>query len=804
MGGDRVPGQVLVRYHEGGLQRLSPSLLATAADVHYNPLLDVWRIDLPPDESVDQAVSELRADPMIALAQPNYLYSSAHTPDDPRYLEAQQPYYAAINAPAGWDVETGSPSVVVAVLDGGVDINHPELDERIWANGHEVRNGLDDDGNGCIDDVNGCSFMSDPPSGEVSDYDGHGTFVAGIIGAESNNGVGVAGVAWDVAIMPVRVLDAQGVGTTEQLASGILYAAHNGAHVENLSLALPPQAGTCPDDSLVDDALRQAHDDHGAVILSAAGNFDLNCVAFPASSPHTIAVAASGPPESPDTRAFFSQWGPEVDVAAPGIDIVSTLPGNAYGANLGTSFSTPIVSGLAALLLSQDPARTNEEVRQIIRDTARDLPDDNHPNWDGAGLMDVGAALGGGSVFAFIDVEAPAIDALSFSVGVGDAEQPGCEVPIWQQPSLFGDSVRGSFGVGECAAMWPPVADQPWFLRGRYSGVKEATVQAWSIRSNDISCAAVDLPAVMPRNSEIISRIDCLAAGVIGNDEPEQAQDVDPSRLPRRFQLDLRYATSEDDPSPSCFGSFSRSVWYRLPPTGTSRAVAADTFGSDFDTVLALYAGELGELAEVACNDDFNSPQSRLVWQADGVSTYYLMAAAFQSVPAGRLRLNFSQGFIPVNDSAAHASSIIPGSPYPLVQSAHSATAAADDSPLSCVPAYGFSLWFEAVAPADGELTLDTAGSNYDTVVGVFATESDELNEVGCNDDAEPGVRTSRLSWQARAGQAYRIVVGAYAGYVGGVLRLSLTSGSPSSSDPLAHDQFRTQSHSDSHLDPAS
>jgi hypothetical protein len=804
MGSDRVPGQVLVRYREEATQLLSVSLLATATDVHYNPLLNVWRIDLPPDESVDRTVSELRADPMVALAQPNYLYSSAHTPDDPRFLEAQHPYYAAINAPAGWEVETGSPDVVVAVLDGGVDINHPELDTRIWANANEVRNGLDDDDNGCIDDVNGCSFLSDPPSGEISDYDGHGTFVAGIIGAESNNGVGVAGVAWDVTIMPVRVLDTQGVGTTEQLASGILYAARSGAHIENLSLALPTQAGTCPDDSLVDDALRQAHDDFGAVILSAAGNFDLNCVAFPASSPHTIAVAASGPPESPDTRAFFSQWGPEVDVAAPGIDIVSTLPGNAYGFNLGTSFSTPIVSGLAALLLSQDPARTNEEVRDIIRGTARNLPDDNRPNWDGAGIVDMGAALGGGSAFAFIDAQSRAIDALSFSVGVGDAEQPTCEVPIWQQPSLSGESVRGSFGIGECAAMWPPIVDQPWFLRGRYSGVKEATIQAWSIRSNDISCAAVDLPAVMPRNSETISRIDCLAASVIANDEPEQAQIVAPSRLPQRFQLDLRYATSEDDPSPSCFGSFSRSVWYRLPPTGTSRAVAVDTFGSDFDTVLALYAGELGELAEVACNDDFSSPQSRLVWQADGVSTYYLMAAAFQSVPAGRLRLNFSQGYIPANDSAAHASPIGSGTPYSLVQPAHSATHANGDPHLSCVPAYGFSLWFQAVAPADGELTLDTAGSEYDTVVGVFFEEEEELGEAGCNDDAGPGVRTSRLSWQARAGQAYRIVVGAYTGYVGGVLRLSLTSGPFSSSDPPAHDQFRAQSHSDRHLDRAS
>lgn len=791
--GSTVPGELLVRFLPGPpawppIASLASHtrLLSRTAAVRYNRSLDVWRFHLRVGQSVDQALAELREDPRVALAQPNYRYTNALAPDDPLYVQRQRPYYAAINAPAGWDAETGDSRVVVAVLDGGVDIGHPELDGKIWTNGQESMDGQDNDGNGCIDDLHGCNLLASPANGDVGDLDGHGTFISGIIGAETNNGAGVAGMAWNATIMPVRMLDSEGLGTTEQLAAAILYAAGNGADVLNLSLALPPYFGTCPSDAIVDDALRRAHDEFGATIPAAAGNFNLPCVGFPGASPYTIAVGASGAPYDPDVRASFSQWGPEVDVAAPGVDIVSTCPtsvafftsfctGEPYGVGNGTSFATPIVSGLAALLLSQQPNLTNEDVRQRIRATARDLPDEDQMNWDGAGIIDVGAALGAGTAFAVIDARGPDVKELDLSVIVGDPASPLCEVDIWQHPQVSNPTLHGSFGAGECASYWPPSVDRPWRLYGDNAARKAAVLNAWSLRQREASCSAGDLPATVPKGGGVIASINCADAGLLGNDSLGQALYVDVAALPRSLEEDIQYATSLDDPSPSCARSFSRSVWYRLPATGAPGAIVADTFGTAFDTVLAVFRGSPGDLQEVACNDDFNVRQSRVVWRTDGVSEYYVMAAALQTVPAGRLRMNFNPGRIPPNDSQETALSLEPAA-VPFVQPAHSATGIDSDPRLSCVAGYGFSLWFRVSAQEGQRLTVSSEGSDYDTALGVFALDGgDTRAEVACNDDAGGGTRTSKASWQATAGD-YLVVVGAFAGRVGGVLRLQLTA----------------------------
>jgi subtilisin family serine protease len=762
-------------------------LLATSSAARYNPGLDLWRVRLRGGRTVADVRAFLLSDPGVLLAQPNYIYTNADAPDDPLYLEKQHPYLATVNASAAWDVEGGDPDVIVAVVDGGVDTTHSELADRVWKNTGETIDGQDNDANGCIDDLTGCSFQETPPAGDVADRDGHGTFVAGIIAARSGNGQGVAGIAPGVTIMPVRALDQNGVGTTESLAGAVLYAARNGARVLNLSLALVPEGGTCPSDPIVDDAVRRARDESGAVLLAAAGNFDLPCVSFPAASEYAIAVAASGPPAHPDGRAFFSQWGPEVDVAAPGQDIVSTCPlqqpvptsfcpGGPYGSGSGTSFSTPIAAGIAALLLSQDQGLTPAQIRDRLRSTARDLPDDQHPNWDGAGIVDAGAALGTGSAFAAVDVRAPPLSSLDVTVAVGDVTAPACRQTVWGRPAIAGGSLYGSFGVGRCAAFWPPGPSQPWWLRLRWDGRKAATLNAWSLRHGDQTCSASGVPILVPAGRDILFEITCDAQGLVANDTPEQAISAAPASLPRRFDLDTTQATSSGDQPSACATSFSRSVWYRLEPSGAPMDVAADTFGTGFDTFLAVYTGQPGALQEMACNDDFNVPQSRLVWRTDGVSAYYVMAAAFQGVPAGNLRLNLSPASIPPNDSIDGALSIAPGGPVPIVQPAHSATAAAADPRLSCATRYGHSLWFRVDASKGQHLTVSTEGSDYDTVIGVLARDAaGGLIPVACNDEAAPGVRTSAATWDAADGE-YLIVVGAYQKHAGGTLKLHLTS----------------------------
>ena len=488
--------------------------------------LNAFQVQLPTGSDLPALARAYEDHPLVALAQPNYQYTTFVEPTDPAYTDLQHWYYNAINAPAGWDVKTGDANIIIAVVDTGVDLTHPDLDDQLWVNtGETPGNGIDDDGNGCVDDVNGCDFTSGTPNGNPDDDIGHGTFVAGVACGETNNGVSGAGTAFDCTIMPVKVLSF-GHGSSADIAEGILYAAENGADIINLSLGsgcIP--GGEAFTDPLMEAAMATAHDTYGATIVAAAGNSNQSCVGFPASDPNAIAVGASGFLNAVDGRAPFSQWGPEIDVAAPGVNIVSATPPGMCGylgpclsdgitsVSSGTSFSTPQVAGLAALLLSQDPSLTNEELRTIIRSTARDLPDGAAPNWDGAGRIDVGAALGGESVFATVDVSHGFLPAFQLSVGIGDPSAPDCEFPILNFIQIITSAVNGSFGMGECASFWPPSESTPWFLRALDDDLFPdlANIEAWSLESTGLLCSAFDTPVAIPDNDPAggVSVIEC-------------------------------------------------------------------------------------------------------------------------------------------------------------------------------------------------------------------------------------------------------------------------------------------------------
>jgi subtilisin family serine protease len=407
-----IPGEILVKVKPGGTlaRRLADKALG-AREVGRLDALGVVRLNVEPEMTTDLAVRLYGSLPFVEYAEPNYILHAVGSTSDPMYAVHQRWYYELIEAPAAWDLELGAQPAVVAVLDTGVDIAHPDLAGNIWVNGAETAgNGVDDDGNGCVDDVHGCNFAepgtADPacvgrppgPSSDVSDDDGHGTFVAGIVGAATNNAQGVAGTADGVVLMPVKVLACTGGGTAADIAAGILYAAENGASVINMSFGGHLESHT------IRDAIETAHDDYGVVLVAAVGNTGIQEVSFPGVLEEVIAVGASDR-DKPDERASFSNWGPEVDVAAPGVDITSTVPSNLCGRNWrcigslpyseasGTSFAAPFVSGLAGLLLSRDPGLSNEDVRAIIKSTAQPLPDRNFPNWAGAGRIRLKQAL---------------------------------------------------------------------------------------------------------------------------------------------------------------------------------------------------------------------------------------------------------------------------------------------------------------------------------------------------------------------------------------------------------------------------
>ncbi|MBJ7328803.1 MAG: S8 family serine peptidase [Solirubrobacteraceae bacterium] len=286
----------------------------------------------------------------VRFAEPNRTYGAASTPNDPLFSEQWSlTDNEVIGAGSAWDQTTGS-DVTVAVIDSGVDLNHPDLAENIWANTDEIAgNGIDDDGNGFVDDARGWNFVANSPNPQ--DDNGHGTHVAGIIGAKGNNGVGVAGVAWKAKIMPIKVLDAGAIGSAATLALGIRYAVANGAQVINLSVSGPGYSRA------FEEAVQLASDS-GVIVVGAAGNdgrsIDETPV-YPAAftAPLLLTVAATAPGGGLSSVSNFGAA--FVKLAAPGQDVVSTALGGGYERRTGTSMAAPHVAGAAVLLVSARP-----------------------------------------------------------------------------------------------------------------------------------------------------------------------------------------------------------------------------------------------------------------------------------------------------------------------------------------------------------------------------------------------------------------------------------------------------------------
>ena len=312
----------------------------------------------------------------------------SRAPNDPDY--GQQWALSKINAPAAWNVTTGTVTITIAILDTGIDLGHPDLATKIWTNPGEIpANGLDDDRNGKIDDVHGWHFFhSGAENAFVQDDNGHGTHVAGIAAAAMNNGIGVAGVAWRAQIMPVKVLDEYGSGWLSDVAAGIVYASDQGAKIINVSLG-----GSALSQTLC-DAVAYASQTTGALVVAAAGNTG-GAVLYPAACDHVPAVAAT---DRADQRAYFSNLGPQVDLAAPSVDIYSTwyqsgLQASGYFTKQVPLWLRPGRRGRGARLVVLADLDSGPGSQRLL-DTALEL---GEPGWDvysGWGRLDAAAAVG--------------------------------------------------------------------------------------------------------------------------------------------------------------------------------------------------------------------------------------------------------------------------------------------------------------------------------------------------------------------------------------------------------------------------
>ncbi|MDB6025489.1 MAG: hypothetical protein JWM68_1712 [Verrucomicrobiales bacterium] len=376
---------------------LLQAINAVGGTIHRKLRLDysaTYLVTLPQAtlDAVPDAVKTLsQFKDIFTFAEPDFVSHKTSTPDDSQFSsqwhlnntgQTGGTSDADIDAPEAWTLQTGNNTIVIAISDTGIDLDHTDLQANIWSNPNDGANGGDDDGNGYVDDVHGWNFAYG--TSNPDDDEGHGTFVAGVIGAQGDNALGIAGVCWHCKMMPLKTLDNFGTGFNSDIAEGFDYARTKGAKIINASHAGPT--------SLILQTAVNSLETSGVLLVAAVDNLARNedaWVSYPACSTNRniIAVAAT---DSNDGIAYFSNYGPKtVDLFAPGDSLWSAQRNNGYGQDSGTSFATPQVAGVAGLLKAQHPTWTVEQIKNAILNSV-----DLKPNL-------IGKCVSGGRLNAF-------------------------------------------------------------------------------------------------------------------------------------------------------------------------------------------------------------------------------------------------------------------------------------------------------------------------------------------------------------------------------------------------------------------
>lgn len=451
---------------------------------HFRSMNDLQVIELPPGLGAADAIASYQGSGMVEFAEPDFWISSAATPNDPALTDGSQWYYhnlgqnggvvgADIHALEAWDTLHSATNVIIAIIDTGLRANHEDLIANLWTNPGEIPgNGLDDDGDGVIDDVHGLNAASN--NGDITDLVGHGTQVAGVMGADGNNGLGIVGTAWSVQLMSCRYVDDSGNGSLSDVIQGFDYARDKGAKVINASFVSTDYSASL---LVAINSCRSA----GIVVVAAAGNSSENNDTnpnYPASFSldNIISVAAS---TRSDTLADYSGYGATtVDLAAPGNDIATTsIRGTgAYTVNSGTSFSTAMVSGAMALLRARFPLYTPKQLIDRMLSTVDPLPALAGKCVSG-GRLNLARALGPAAVADFTSTRS------------GDSES----LLIQFTDTSFGDINHWTWNFGDGTGSTNQHPMHPFRAQGNYSvslitstplGVLSTTNHAIVVRAN--------------------------------------------------------------------------------------------------------------------------------------------------------------------------------------------------------------------------------------------------------------------------------------------------------------------------------
>ncbi|MCH2132484.1 MAG: S8 family serine peptidase [Phycisphaerales bacterium] len=380
------PHSLMMRFRESASPEARAELLASVGGTivtSYHLVPDLVEVDI--ELTVPEALSRVgnRGD-VLQYVEPNFIFRAFATPNDPLYSNLYG--MEAINAPEAWDDFTGDPDFVIAIIDTGLDYNHQDIAANAWRNTAEIAgNGQDDDGNGYVDDVYGYDFANN--EGDPMDSNSHGTHCGGTVGGVGNNGVGVAGVNWQCQLAGVQFLSSGGSGSTADAVSAVQYCAVMDFPVSNNSW------GGGGFTAALYDAINNAGIQDGHIFCAAAGNGGYSGASYPAAYdlPNIIAVAAT---DSNDNLASFSQYHPsEVDMGAPGVDVLSCTPGNGYDYYSGTSMATPHVAGCVGMVYAvMGESASAAEVKALLMDNVRPVSALNGACVSG-GIVDLEAAL---------------------------------------------------------------------------------------------------------------------------------------------------------------------------------------------------------------------------------------------------------------------------------------------------------------------------------------------------------------------------------------------------------------------------
>ena len=738
--------------------------------------------------NLEERLSTLRKSGLFEFVEPDYIRKASLTPTDSAFADGRLfglhntgqsggTTGADVNATSAWNVTTGSRDVIVAVIDTGIRYTHHDLAANMWRNADEIPgNGVDDDQDGYVDNIHGINAVAEEfGAGNPMDSNGHGTHVAGTIGAAANNGHPHVGVAWEVSLMALKFLNGDGEGKTSDEIKCIDFAISNGAQIINASYGGPgfSQAQKA--------AMRRA-EAAGILFVAAAGNEASNndqLPGYPASFdfPNVISVASLN---RHNQLSDFSNIGiNSVDIAAPGESIFSCWidSDSDYKVISGTSMAAPHVAGVAALVLSRFPNIGIPELRGLLLNTATPV------------TPLAGQLATGGRINAYAAVNAVADGELETNI----TPAPGGEL-------LAGTTVRFAIRVTDLTDVTDATitgtinrTPAPAFLNdgsGSDQTANDAIYTAEMVVPSFDSNLTLELTITAPGKATLQKSLTYSIAVPAPNNDFAKASIIE--GIPISATGSNHPADLENGEPRHADVDGGNSVWWTwiAPDSGP---VVVDTEGSDYDTVLAVYTGvTVDALTEVAANDDISSRRttSRVTFEAVAGTAYSIAVDGFGGRTGNiTLSVQSSNGTsaAPVNDNFANATSV-DGSDVTATADSSNATKETGEPNHAENPG-GRSVWFTWQSPADGILEASTTGSNFDTLLAIYqGTSVASLSVIAENDDGPVGDLSSHLLTTVASNTVYHIAVDGFNG-AGGPANLTLqldTGGSGIENDAFA------------------